>query len=194
MKKLLSGVKRELSSGPSSRGSGSCSGDNGSEDSPRSSSFVPSLHGTIGLNHYLIHDDIPVAMDGDDISIRTTEEMEKYESLYSREFAHTHIYDVNFLERVGLDKELPIILRTISWGKLYDEPRLGSRLLTLEFLTTFEIIEKGRKLFMKFCIFGKSFGCDLSRFSELPDFCKSCLPESSAMRNFNKVEFSDAIS
>jgi hypothetical protein len=73
-------------------------------------------------------------MDGDDISIHTTEEMEKYESLHHREFAHTHIYDVNFLERVGLDEELSTILRTISWGKLYDEPRLGSHLLTLDFL------------------------------------------------------------
>jgi hypothetical protein len=47
---------------------------------------------------------------------------------------------------------------------------------------------------VKFCLFGKSFGCDLSHFSELLDFSKSCLPESSAMRNFNKVEFSYAIS
>jgi hypothetical protein len=59
---------------------------------------------------------------------------------------------------------------------------------------TFEIVEKGRKLFVKFRLFGKSFGCDLSHFSELLDFSKSCLPESNAMRNFNKVEFSDAIS
>jgi hypothetical protein len=58
---------------------------------------------------------------------------------------------------------------------------------------TFEIIEKNRKSFVKFCLFGKSFGCDFSRFSKLLDFSKSCLPESSAMRNFNKVEFSDAI-
>jgi hypothetical protein len=47
---------------------------------------------------------------------------------------------------------------------------------------------------MKFRLFGKSFGCDFSRFSELLDFSKSFLPESIAMRNFNKVEFSDAIS
>jgi hypothetical protein len=59
---------------------------------------------------------------------------------------------------------------------------------------TFETVEKGRKLFMKFCLFRKSVGCDLSRFNELLDFSKSCLPESSVMRNFNKVEFSDAIS
>jgi hypothetical protein len=100
---------------------------------------------------------------------------------------------VNLLERVGLDEELPIILQTIGWGKLFDEPHLGSRLLTLEFLMTFETVEKNRKLFVKFCLFGKSFGCDFSRFSELLDFSKSCLPESSVMRYFNKVEFSDAI-
>jgi hypothetical protein len=155
---------------------------------------VPSLYGTTGSSHYIAHHDIPEAMDGDDITIRTTEKMEKYESLYHREFAHTHVYDVNLLDRVGLDEELPTILWTIGWGKLYDEPRLGSHLLTLEILMTFEIVDKNRKSFVKFHLFGKSFGCDLSRFSELLDLSKSCLPESSAMRNINKVEFSDVIS
>jgi hypothetical protein len=101
---------------------------------------------------------------------------------------------VNLLERVGLDEELPTILWTISWGKLYDEPHLGSLLLTIEFLMTFEIVEKNQKPLIKFRLFEKSFGCDFSCFSELLDFSKSCLPESSAMRNFNMVEFSDAIS
>jgi hypothetical protein len=101
---------------------------------------------------------------------------------------------VNLLERVGLDEELPTILRIISWGKLYNEPHLGSRLLTLDFRMTFETVEKNRKSFVKFYLFGKSFGCDFFRFSELLDFSKSCLLESSATRNFNKVEFSDATS
>jgi hypothetical protein len=82
---------------------------------------------------------------------------------------------VNLLERVGLDEELPTIQPTIGWGKLYDEPRQGLRLLTLEFLTTIEIVEKGRKLLVKFCLFGKSFGCDLSRCSELLDLNLSYL-------------------
>jgi hypothetical protein len=133
-------------------------------------------------------------MDGDDISICTTREMEKYGSLRHREFAHTRVHDVNLLERVSLDEELPSILWTISWGKLYDERRLGSHLLTLEFLITFETVEKNRKSFVKFHQFGKLFGCDFSRFSELLYFSKSCLPESSVMRNIIKVEFSDAIS
>jgi hypothetical protein len=93
MKKLLSGVKRALSSDPSSRGSGSRSGDNELQYSLRSSSFMPLLHRRMGSSHYLLHrrmgsshylahDDVPAAMDGDDISICTTEKMEKYEFLY----------------------------------------------------------------------------------------------------------------
>jgi hypothetical protein len=134
---LLGGVKRAFSSGPSSRASSSHSNDSRSQDSPWSLSIMPSPHGTAGSSHYLTHDDVPEATNNDDISIRTTEEMEKYKSLHHREFAHTHIYDVNLLERVGLDEELPTILWTIGWGKLYDELRHGPCLLTLEFLTTF---------------------------------------------------------
>jgi hypothetical protein len=145
-------------------------------------------------SRYLAHDDVLEATDGDDISIRTTKEMEKYMSLRHREFAHTRFYNVNLLDKVGLDKELPTILQTVGWGKFYGKPHLSLRLLTLEFLTTFETVEKNRKSFVKFHLFGKSLGCDFSCFSKLLDFSKSCLPESNVMRNFNKVEFSDAIS
>jgi hypothetical protein len=58
---------------------------------------------------------------------------------------------------------------------------------------TFEPVEKNGKSFVKFHLFRKSFACDFSRFSELLDFSKPCLPDSIAMRNFNKIDFSDAI-
>jgi hypothetical protein len=118
MKKLIGGVKRAFSSGPSSRGSGPCSGDV-SQDFVRSSSFVPSPHETGGSIRYLAHNDIPIATDIDDISIHSIEEMEKYESLHHQEFGHTRVYDVNLLERAGMNEELPLVLRTIGWGKLY---------------------------------------------------------------------------
>jgi hypothetical protein len=79
MKKLIGGVKWAFPSGPSSRGSGSGS-DDGSQDSTRSLSFMPWLHQTPGLIRYLAHDDVPMATDNEDISICSTEEMEKYES------------------------------------------------------------------------------------------------------------------
>jgi hypothetical protein len=41
---------------------------------------------------------------------------------------------------------------------------------------TFETVEKNRKSFVKFCLFRKSFGCDLSHFSKFLDFTKSYLP------------------
>jgi hypothetical protein len=80
MKKLIGGVKRAFLSGPSSQGFGSRFGD-GSQDSAQSSSFVPSPHEIGGSFHYLAHDDVPMATDGDDISIRSTKDTEKYESL-----------------------------------------------------------------------------------------------------------------
>jgi hypothetical protein len=76
--------------------------------------------------------------DDDNITIWNTEEYQMFESLCVREFVHTHVYNVNLLERVGLDIELLAILRSIGWGKLYDEPHSGSRLLTLEFFMTFD--------------------------------------------------------
>jgi hypothetical protein len=82
MKKLLSGVKRALSSSPSSRGSDLNSGDNGLQDLSWSSSFMPSPHGAAGSSRYLAHDDVPAAMDGDGISIHKIEETKKYESLH----------------------------------------------------------------------------------------------------------------
>jgi hypothetical protein len=60
-----------------------------------------------------------MAMNSDDISIRSAKEMEKYESLRQQQICHTRVYDVNLLERVGMDEELPLILWTIGWGKLY---------------------------------------------------------------------------
>jgi hypothetical protein len=64
----------------------------------------------MGSSCYLAHDNVLAATNDDDISIHTTNEMEKYESLHRREFSHTPIYDVNLLERVNLDEELPTIL------------------------------------------------------------------------------------
>jgi hypothetical protein len=78
---------------------------------------------TGGSIRYLAHDDVLMATDDDDIFISSTKEMEKYESLHQWEFGHTHIYDVNLLERVGMEKELPLILWTIGWGKLYGGDR-----------------------------------------------------------------------
>jgi hypothetical protein len=55
-----------------------------------------------------------MATNSDDMSICSTVEMEKYESLRQREFGHTRVYEVNLLERVGMDKEILLVIRTIG--------------------------------------------------------------------------------
>jgi hypothetical protein len=122
MKKLIGGVKRALSSGLSSRGRAHAP----VMDHKTLYGLRPScLHRMRpgGSIRYLAHDDVPVATNDDDISIRSTVEMKKYESLRQREFGHTRVYDVNLLERVGINEELPLILGTIGWGKLYGGDR-----------------------------------------------------------------------
>jgi hypothetical protein len=86
---------------------------------PRRETCFPELKKRLTTTPVLTMPDVekPFSIYCDNISIRATVEMEKYESLCHREFAHTHVYDVNLLERVGLDEELPTILQTISWGK-----------------------------------------------------------------------------
>jgi hypothetical protein len=43
---------------------------------------MPSPHENGGSIRYLAHKDVPMTTDGDDISIHSIEEMEKYESLH----------------------------------------------------------------------------------------------------------------
>jgi hypothetical protein len=104
------------------------------------------------------------------------------------------VYDVNLIEKVGLDIEFPTILRATGWGKLYDEPCPGSRLLTLVFLMTFDSFVRHRKSYVSFCLFRRRYEFSYPQFSELMDFSSSCLAESQAMVNFDRLEISDEIS
>jgi hypothetical protein len=69
---------------------------------------------------------------------------------------------MSLLERVGMDLKLPTMFHVVGWEKLFEVPRSGSCLLTLEFLNTFE-----------FFAIGERFKVDYSRFSELLDFSSS---------------------
>jgi hypothetical protein len=107
---------------------------------------------------------------------------------------HTCVYDVNLLERVGLDIELPIILHAIGLGKLYDEPRSGWHLLTFEYLITFDSFVRHRKSYVFFPLFRRRYECAYPQFSKHMDFFSSRLLESPTIVNFDRLEFSDEIS
>jgi hypothetical protein len=130
-------------------------------DSSRSMSYVPSPH-EAGQSSYPPTQVRGMIDDDTDISIRTHEELVRFDSLLRREYAHTRIYDVSLLERVRMDLELRTIFHAVGWEKLFEAPLSGLHILTLEFLTTFESFTKGRKSFVSFLLFRREFKVDYS--------------------------------
>jgi hypothetical protein len=53
-------------------------------------------------------------VDDDDISIYTSEELERLESLRVQEFVHTHVYDVNLLKKGEMDVDLPTLFHAVG--------------------------------------------------------------------------------
>jgi hypothetical protein len=98
-------------------------------DSRSLSSSMPPQHEATTSSHHPGYVEMCPIDDDDDISICSDEELARFESLQVREFDQTRVYDVSLLECVGLDIEHPTIIQSIGWGKHYDEPCLGSRIL-----------------------------------------------------------------
>jgi hypothetical protein len=195
MKRALCRVKKGLSTGSSSHDTDSHNWiDSMSLDSLWSASYIPSLYGIGQLGYPPTKGKGSMMEDDTDIIICDNKELVTFESLRDQEYTHTHVYNVTLRERVGVDIELPTILYTIGWEKLYEAPHSGSCLLTLEFLTIFESYATSRKSLVCFRLFKQEFKLDYSHFSDLLDFSSSCLPKSRAMKNFSRLEFCDEIS
>jgi hypothetical protein len=192
MKKLSCRSNKNFSPGTTHHGSGYHSlSDSMSLDSRRFSSSMPPQHEVVLSSHHPIHVEMPLI--DDDISIHSLKDLARFEFLYVQEFAHSHIYDVSLLQCVGLDIEHPTVIRSIGRRKLYDAPCSGSRILSLEFLMNFETYEHDRNPWVHFCLFGETYQFDFPHFSELMDFSRNCLPESQAMRRFNRLDFCNDI-
>jgi hypothetical protein len=111
MKKLSHGLKKIFSLGTSHHGLGSHSPSDGmSLDSRRLSSSMPPQHEATPSSDHPVHVEMPLIDDDDDISVRNHEELARFESHFMREFAHTRVYNVSLLERVGLDIKLPTVI------------------------------------------------------------------------------------
>jgi hypothetical protein len=82
----------------------------------QSSSFVPSWPRAAQLSYSPTQPEGRKILDDDDISIYTSEELEKLESLRVQEFIHTRVYDVNLLKKGEMDVDLPTLFHTIGWS------------------------------------------------------------------------------
>jgi hypothetical protein len=80
----------------------------------RSSSFVPSWCKVTQLSYSPARNRGHKIMDDDDISIYTSEELEKLESLRVQEFIHTRVYDLNLLKKGEVDVDLPTLFGAVG--------------------------------------------------------------------------------
>jgi hypothetical protein len=80
-----------------------------------SSSFVPSWHRTVQLSYRPTQSGGRKIMDDDDISVYTSEELERLESLRVQEFFQSHVYDVNLLNKGEMDIDHPTLFCAIGW-------------------------------------------------------------------------------
>jgi hypothetical protein len=81
----------------------------------QSSCFVPSWHRAAQLSYNPAQTGGCKTVDDDDISIYTSEELERLESHRVQEFVHTHVYDVNLLKKGEMDVDLPNLFYAVGW-------------------------------------------------------------------------------
>ena len=95
--------------------------------------------------------------------------MEKLEELRDHEFIHTKVISLDFLRSIGLDDEFTEVFEKMGWDEFWNLCNVkGSRILTLEFLTTLRITKEKiyfRVLNSEFDLpwdaFSTSFGFDI---------------------------------
>jgi hypothetical protein len=81
----------------------------------QSSSFVASWRRASQLSYSLAQTRDRKIVDDNDISIYTSEELERLESLWVWEFVHTLVYDVKLLKKGEMNVDLSTLFRAIGW-------------------------------------------------------------------------------
>jgi len=90
------------------------------------------------------------------IDLESDREKQAYELLKERVFLHSPTLDHVFLKQIGMDVEFNTIFGQVGWSRVAPVHELGSRLLTIQFLGTLQIIDNG--------ISFRCFGIDYSLF------------------------------
>ena len=87
----------------------------------------------------------------------TAQEMVSLNTIRHRQFEHTKVIDPELLHRTGMDEEFFEVFGAIGWGEFWDSSEYsGSRLLTLEFMSTVKATADS----IYFCLHGHEFNFD----------------------------------
>ncbi|RLM73726.1 hypothetical protein C2845_PM15G01680 [Panicum miliaceum] len=100
-----------------------------------------------------------------------------------RSFEHTCVFDEELLTKTGMDNEFVTIFNTIGWSEFWRIMEPGSKLLTLEFLSTLEVTDTG----IEFRMFNEEFVCSWRTLSNSLGFSKWCARDANeCLPNFDR--------
>jgi hypothetical protein len=75
--------------------------------------------------------------------LRDSHEKEVYKKIKDKEFTHMPAFDLALLQEAGMSSKFDAIFSLIGWTSAWDVSKLGSKLLTIEFLCTLRVTESG---------------------------------------------------
>lgn len=116
----------------------------------------------------------------------TLAELVTLEKIRYRVFEHTKVFDPQLLERTGMDEEFLTVFGAIGWEEFWDLTNYpGSRLLTLEFLSTVQTSREN----IYFRMLNQEYTMEWEHFSGILWFVNCSVNLEHATRAFHKPKF-----
>lgn len=139
-----------------------------------------SRHGTS------MEEDITMIFDDTDLDLVGAKEIGAYNSIKDRAYLHTKAYDPALLSKIGIYEDFVKGRKLIGWEDFAEVPELGSRFLTIQFLSTLIISKED----VTFRFFRKEYHYTWKEFSLLLGFHRRCAIDlDHAVSSFNRIAF-----
>ena len=85
----------------------------------------------------IVEDDAPY------VDLRDDRERQAYAMLKHRDFGHTKAFDLDLLEKTGMDVDFACVWHAVGWDDFVPVEENGSHLLTIQFLCTHRVVDDG---------------------------------------------------
>lgn len=120
------------------------------------------------------------------LNLQNVHEKKVYRQLKDQVFTHTPEFDTDFLTAIGMDVEFNQIFHVMGWENISPVWERGSRLLTLEFLCTMQILIGG----CTFRFFGTTYVVNWKQLSTYLGFDSKCSTDvNSSSYQFHRPSF-----
>jgi len=104
----------------------------------------------------------------------------------TKEFTHTPIFNSTLLHETGMDSELELVFRMIGWEDAWEITEQGSKLLTMEFISSLDFNDDN----VSFRMFNKPFTLTWKIVSVGLGFSDQCVVNIvDVLKDFNKDDF-----